>query len=81
MTDKNVKSFYHFICYFSFISLLIQIILTNVFNIYSLKDSILNRYTIKITDNNKDEKITKNYSILTQIGIISRKFYHNDKIY
>ena len=61
ITEKQVKSFFGCVVYFLVISLYIQIIFTNIFNIPSLKDEVLN---VKNLTNS-----TKHYSILTQIGI------------
>ena len=67
ITEKQVKSLYYFIVSFTIFSLFIQIILTNVLNIPSLKDLILNQSTIPDPDDEK--KIKKIYSIFTMVGI------------
>jgi len=69
MTNKSLKSFYHFIIYFLIISLFAEIILTNIFNIPTLKNNILNVNKIEL-----DEDI-KYYSFFTQIGI---KYIYNN---
>ena len=63
ITEKQVKSFYGCVVYFLVISLYIQIIFTNILNIPSLKDNILNSKNVPYSE--------KKYSIFTQIGIKS----------
>ena len=67
ITEKQVKSLYYFIVSFAIFALFIQIVLTNVLNIPSLKDVILNQSTIP--DPNDEKKIKKVYSIFTMVGI------------
>ena len=67
ITEKQVKSLYYFIVSFAIFALFIQIVLTNVLNITSLKDVILNQSTIPDPDDEK--KIKKVYSIFTMVGI------------
>ena len=69
ISEKKVKSFYHFIVIFSLISLLFQIILTNILNIPTLKDIIYHPDQISV------KKGSKRYSIFTQIGI---KYAYDD---
>ena len=63
ITEKNVKFFFNIIVHISLVFLFIQIALTNIFNINSLKEKILNKKKIYV---NEDYKY---YSIFTQIGI------------
>ena len=73
ITEKQVKSLYYFIVNFGIISLFIQILISNILNIPSLKDFILNQNQIK----NGDGEI-KIYSLFTQIGI--RYSYEDSKM-
>ena len=61
IAEKQIKSFYSCVIYFLVISSHIQIVFTNILNIPSLKDNILNKKNIPNSD--------KKYSIFTQIGI------------
>ena len=67
ITEKQVKSFYHFVCYIIMVLLLIQIILTNFLNIPTLQQNILFQNKIKVKKG--DKEIIKIYSFLTQLGI------------
>ena len=69
ISEKQIKSLYHFIVIFSVISLFIQIVLTNVLNIPSFKDIIYHPKQTSVKKGNK------RYSIFTQIGI---KYAYDD---
>ena len=67
ITGRRFKYFYRFFVYYLIFLLLSQLLLTNILNIPSLKNYILNQNKVKVKEGNIE--IIKIYSIFTQIGI------------